>query len=167
MAEWEDWSLMDAILSQDIQRALAALESAEGIQLEAAADFFSRKITGTAGFGDVKKGIQKWSKSLIVVELYTQYMHKGIVKGVWATIDLMNFIEWLMVSNIIYFQPYRRWTKKANPIMQNLAPIPPNSMRWLYGCVGFDDPQWHVNHLVMTNIKPWYRWPIEIDGWPF
>jgi len=40
MAEWEDWSLMDAILSQDIQRALAALDSAEGIQLEAAAVFF-------------------------------------------------------------------------------------------------------------------------------
>ena len=35
---------MDAILSQDIQRALAALDSAEGIQLEAAAVFF-RKIT--------------------------------------------------------------------------------------------------------------------------
>ena len=159
MAEWEDWSLMDAILSQDIQRALAALDSAEGIQLEAAAVFFLGKSPEQLDLEMWKKGIQKWSKSLIVVELYTQYMHKGIVKGVWATIDLMNFIEWLMVSNIIYFQPYRRWTKKANPIMQNLAPIPPNSMRWLFGCVGFDDPQWHVNHLVMTNSSP-----LKIDG---
>ena len=58
MAEWEDWSLMDAILSQDIQRALAALDSAEGIQLEAAAVFFSENHR-TAGFGDVKKRYPK------------------------------------------------------------------------------------------------------------
>ena len=85
--------------------------------------------------------------------------HQSFDMGYWLY-DSMNFIIFTHSMVDIQIPSMVHWGDLFT------AGAPGRSLSWLLRQLGFlvilcDYP------LVMTNSLPWYRWPIEIDGWPF